>query len=42
MPEEAIKTVLVWDGTKQCTVGFPSISIVAVEKDKAKYIWRFV
>ena len=32
-PEEAIKAVLVWDGTKLCTMGFLSKSVVAVEKD---------
>ena len=41
MPEEAIKVVLVWDGTKLCTVGFLSKSIVAVEKDRERYIGRF-
>ena len=41
MPEEAIKAVLVWDGTKLCTVGFLSTSIVVDEKDEARYIARF-
>jgi hypothetical protein len=41
MPEETIKAVHVWDGTELCTVGFLSRSIVAVEKDKARYIGRF-
>jgi hypothetical protein len=33
MPEKAIKVVLAQDGTKLCTVGFLSRSVVAVEKD---------
>ena len=41
LPEEAIKVVLVWDGTKLCTLGFLSKSIVAVEKDREGYIGRF-
>ena len=41
MQEEAIKAVLVWDGTKLCTVGFLSTSIVVDEKDEARYIARF-
>jgi hypothetical protein len=42
MPEKAIKVDLVWDGTELCTVGFLSKSIVAVEKDKARHIGKFV
>ena len=41
MPEEAMKAVLVWDHTELCTVGEISRSILAVEKDKARYIGRF-
>jgi hypothetical protein len=41
MPEEAIKVVLVQDGTKLCTLDFLSRSIVEVEKDKARHIGRF-
>ena len=41
MPEEAMKAVLVRYGTEMCTVGFLSESIVAVGKDKARYIGRF-
>jgi hypothetical protein len=36
MQEEAIKAVLVWEGTELCTVGFLSRSIVVVEKDMAR------
>ena len=38
---EAIKAVLVWDGTKLYTVGFLSKSVLAVEKDRERYIGRF-
>ena len=41
MPEEDIKDVLVQDGTELCTVGFLSKSVVAVEKDRERYIGRF-
>ena len=41
MPEEAIKAVIVQDGTKLCTVGFLSKSVVAVEEDRERYIGRF-
>ena len=41
MPEEGMKDVLVQDGTKLCTVGFLSKSVVAVEKDRERYIGRF-
>ena len=41
MPEEAIKAVLVCNGTKLGTVGFLSRSIFAVEKDKERWIGRF-
>ena len=39
--KEAVKTVIVWDGTKLCTVGFLSNLIVAVEKDRERYIGIF-
>ena len=41
IPEEAIKAVLVQDGTKLYTVEFLSKSVLAVEKDWERYIERF-
>ena len=41
IPEEAIKAVLVQDGTKLYTVEFLSKSVLAVEKDWERYIGRF-
>ena len=40
-PEEAIKVVLIRDGTECCTVGFLCKSIVVVERDKARFVGRF-
>ena len=41
MLEEAMKAVLVQDGTEQSTVGFLSKSIIAVEKNETRYTGRF-
>jgi hypothetical protein len=39
--DEAIKTVLICNGTECCTVGFLSKSIVLDERDKARFVGRF-
>ena len=39
--EEAIKAVLICNGTECCTVGFLCKSIVVVEKDKARFVGHF-
>ena len=39
--EEAIKAVLICNGTECCTVGFLCKSIVVVEKDKARFVGCF-
>jgi hypothetical protein len=41
VPEEAIKAVLICNGTECCTVGFLCKSIVVVEKDKARFVGCF-
>ena len=41
IPEEAIKAVLVRDGTELCTVGFLSKAIVVAERKKERYVGRF-
>jgi hypothetical protein len=40
-PEEAIKVVLICNGTECCTVGFLCKSVVVVERDKARFVGRF-
>ena len=40
-PEEAIKVVLIRDGTECCTVGFLCKSIVVVERDKTRFVGHF-
>jgi hypothetical protein len=41
MPEEAIKIVLVHNGTECSTMGFLCKSIVEVERDKARFVGSF-
>ena len=41
VPEEAIKVVLICNGTECCTVGFLCKSIVVVEKDKDRFVGCF-
>jgi hypothetical protein len=38
VPEEAIKAVLIRNGTECCTVGFLCKSVVVVERDKARFV----
>jgi hypothetical protein len=38
---EAIKAVLIHNGTEHCTVFFLCKSIVVVERDKARFVGRF-
>ena len=40
-PEEAIRVVLICNGTEYCTAGFLCKSIVVVERDKARFIGCF-
>jgi hypothetical protein len=40
-PEEAIKFVLICNGTESCTVVFLCNSIVVVERDKARFVGHF-
>ena len=41
VPEEAIKAVLICNGTECSTVGFLCKSIVVVERDKARFVGCF-
>ena len=41
VPEEAIKAVLICNGTECCTVGFMCKSIVVLEQDKARFVGYF-
>ena len=40
-PNEAIKVVLIPNGTELCTVGFLCKSIVVVERNKARFVGHF-
>ena len=42
IPEEAIKAVLICDGTELCTVGFLSKAIVMTERKKGSGVGWFV
>ena len=41
VPEEAIKAVLICNGTECCTMGFLCKSIVVVERDKVRFVGCF-